>query len=383
MLSVQRQIPSTINYHPTPITHRSAFNPAERPLALSHRRRYIETAMKVGKLHHEDIARLLAKIELDESVILGPAVGEDAAAVRLGDKALVLTTDPITFATDLIGYYAVHVSANDVAAMGADPRWFMLTLILDTSGTQAQVRKIFAQVRQACKDVGVALVGGHTETTTGLDRPIAVGSMIGLTDADAIVRTGGARIGDAIILAGYAAVEGTALLALEVPEVLSRKGVPNQTVAKARDFLFDPGISAVKAARIAVQAGKPTAMHDPTEGGIATGLLELAIASGTGVEAHLDKIRTLPETDEITKAAGIDPLGLISSGSLLITASPENAGGIASALENAGIAAAIIGGILPQQKGLVMVDRSGPTALPKFEQDEIARFFENLKRSDR
>ena len=124
-------------------------------------------------------------------------------------------------------------------------------------------------------------------------------------------------------------------------------------------------------------------MHDPTEGGIATGLLELAIASGTGVKAHLDKIRTLSETDEITKAVGIDPLGLISSGSLLITASPENAGGIASALENAGIAAAIIGGILPQQKGLVMVDKSGPMAIPKFEQDEIARFFENLKPSGR
>jgi hydrogenase maturation factor len=339
--------------------------------------------MKVGKLHHEDLARLLSKIELDESVILGPAVGEDAAAVRLGDKALILTTDPITFATDLIGYYVVHVSANDVAAMGAEPRWFMLTLILDTSGTAAQVRKIFAQVRQACKDVGVVLVGGHTETTTGLDRPIAVGSMIGLADPNAVVRTGGARPGDAIVLAGYAAVEGTALLALEAPEVLAKKGVAERTIAEARGFLFDPGISAVKAARIAVQAGKPTAMHDPTEGGIATGLLELAIASGTGMEAHLDKIRTLPETDEITRAVEIDPLGLISSGSLLITSSPKDAGSIAAALEKAGIAVAIIGGIRPQEDGLVMVNRSGPTALPKFERDEIARFFENLKRSVR
>jgi len=339
--------------------------------------------MRIGKLPLEQLARVLATVEKDESVIVGPSIGEDAAAVRMGDKALILTTDPITFATDLIGFYVVHVSANDVAAMGAEPRWFMFTLILDTSATDAQIKEVFAQVQQACRDLGVVLVGGHTEITTGLDRPIAVGSMIGLADADSVVRTGGARPGDAIILAGRAAVEGTALLAIEAPEILAQKGVPSQTISKARDFLFDPGISAVKAARAVMRAGRPTAMHDPTEGGIATGLLELALASGVGLRIDRSKIEMLPETEEISKAVGIDPLGLISSGSLLIAVSPEDANGMVSELEKAGVSAAVIGGIRPPEDGLLIVDKSGTTVLPKFERDEIARFFENLQRSDR
>ena len=332
--------------------------------------------MKIGKLRSEDLARLLSTIELDESVMVGPAIGEDAAVVRLGDKALVLTTDPITFATDLIGWYAVHISANDVAAMGAEPKWFMFTLIMDTGSTTAKVRKAFAQARQACKSLGVTLVGGHTETADGVEQPIAVGSMIGIADPDRVVRTSGAKPGDAIILAGYAAVEGTALLAHEAAGELAANGVRQETINRARDFLFDPGISAVAAARAAMRAGRPSAMHDPTEGGVATALLELATASGIGLRVDRERIKTLPETDEITRAVGIDPLGLVSSGSHLITTPAEAARDILAAIQAAGVFCGVIGEALPRQDGLTIVDDSGPATLPVFQRDEIARFLD-------
>lgn len=333
--------------------------------------------MKPGKLPHHLLAELLARLPRhDPRVVVGPGVGEDAAVVDLGDRLLVATTDPITFATDLIGWYAVHINANDIAAMGAAPRWFLATVLLPETAEESQTRAIFDQIAESCQEVGAAPIGGHTEITIGLDRPIVAACMLGEADRGKLLTTAGARPGDSLVLAGSIAVEGTAILAREAPEALRAKGIPQKSVDRARELLFDPGLSILPAARPAADLQGVTAMHDPTEGGLATGLRELAIASGVGLEIQEDRLPVLPLTREICTALALNPLGLIASGSLLIAVRAEACQPLLNRLAEAGIQAARIGRALPEEEGLWLVSAGGRQPLPEFDRDEMARFFE-------
>ena len=330
--------------------------------------------MKPGKLPHDLLAEMLSRLpQADARVLIGPRVGEDAAVVDLGDRLLVATTDPITFATDLIGWYAVHINANDVAAMGAEPRWFLATLLLPPSAESAEVGPIFDQIAEACREVGAAPIGGHTEITIGIDRPIMVASMLGEVARDGLVTSAGAREGDVVVLAQGIAVEGTAILAREAGERLRARGVGEESVARARDLLFDPGISVVSAARAAAGVQGVTAMHDPTEGGLATGLRELATASQVGLEIRGEDIPVLPLTREVCAALELDPLGLIASGSLLVTCSAASADALLAAMRAGGIEAAAIGQVAPEAEGLWLRSAGKREPLPEFPRDEVAR----------
>jgi len=333
--------------------------------------------MKPGKLPHDLLAEMLARMPGgDPRVVVGPRVGEDAAVIDFGDRLLVAKTDPITFATDLIGWYAVHINANDIATMGAVPCWFMASLLLPPQADRGSVSDIFGQVAEACRDLGVTVVGGHTEITLELNRTILVGCMLGEVARDQLITSAGARPGDALILSGGIAIEGTALLAREAGEILAAKGMQAAAVEKARNFLLDPGISVVRAAHVAAGTGGVTALHDPTEGGLATGLRELAMASGVGLEIAADRIPILPLTQEVCGALQLDPLGLIASGSLLIAARSDAADAIVLALRVARIKAEVTGQALPEAEGLWMVTAGGRQPLPNFARDEVARFFE-------
>ncbi len=336
--------------------------------------------MKPGKLTHALLAKMLAGLTAeDPRVIVGPRVGEDAAAIEFGDRLLLAKTDPITFATDLIGWYAVNVNANDIACMGGTPQWFMATLLLPETATEKDVAAIFAQIGDACRELGGMVVGGHTEITIGIDRPILVGCMLGEVAREALVSSGGAQPGDALILSAPIAIEGTALLAREVGEELRAKGVSAEVVTRAKNLLFTPGLSVVGAARIALQAGGVTALHDPTEGGLATGLLELSLASGVGMEVEESALLLLPETREVCAALGLDPMGLIASGSLLIAAGPEAAEGIVRDLRAGGYEVAVIGRTLDEGEACWLVSGEGRLQpLPTFARDELARFLEGL-----
>ena len=333
--------------------------------------------LPTGKLPVDLMARLLAGIPArDPRVLVGPAVGEDAAVLAMGDRSLVLAVDPITFATDEIGYYAVTVNANDVAVRGAEPRWFAVALLLPEGQADAgRAEALFAQVVAACEELGVALVGGHTEVTAGLDRPIAIGVMVGEVAADRVIRTAGARVGDAVILTKGIAIEGTALLAREFAARLRARGYGEALLARARGYLREPGIGVLRDARVAVGAAPVTAMHDPTEGGLATGLHELAAAAGIGLRIEAAAIRVLPETAALCGEFGLDPLGTIASGALLVTCPEAAAADLVGALRESGIPAGRIGEVLPAEEGLTLVTPEGVRPLPVFTRDEIARLF--------
>jgi len=343
----------------------------------------------LGKLPAGHLARLLARyVPSDERVVLGPGVGRDAAVISFGERYLVAKTDPITFASDEIGWYAVHINANDVACTGATVRWFLATLLLPEGRTDPLlVDTIFDQIAGACAELGVELVGGHTEITYGLDRPIVAGCMLGEVAPERLVRPDGARPGDGLLVTKGIAVEGTAIIAREkmrppsVPpnpggEDGGLAGLDGSLLERCRGFLHDPGISVVRDAAVATAAGEVHAMHDPTEGGLATGLWELAAAAGVGLEVDEAAIPLLPETRVLCARLGLDPLGLIASGALLLAVAPEDTAAILGALEEAGIAAAHIGRVVERGQGLVLRGATGERSLPRFERDEIARLFE-------
>lgn len=331
--------------------------------------------LPTGKLPPEMLDRLLRNLPSeDPRVVIGASVGEDAAIIDFGDRYLVAKSDPITFATDRIGWYAVHVNANDVATRGAAPRWMMMTLLLpEGAATWEMTEAIVAQTAAACRELGVTLVGGHTEVTYDLPRPIIVGHMLGEVARDRLVTSGGGRPGDVVLLAGAVAVEGTALIAREFGAQAEARGVAAETVAAARRLLDEPGISVVNAAHLAVETVQVRAMHDPTEGGLATGLHELAWAGGSGVEVDGDAIPILPECRALCAAFGLDPLGLIASGALLVVVRPDDLPALAAAYERAAIAWARIGTITERSQGLRLVRGGRAQPLPRFDQDEVTK----------
>jgi hydrogenase expression/formation protein HypE len=341
--------------------------------------------LPVGKLRAETLATIFDRHPVkDPRVVVGPRVGEDAAVIDMGDRYLIATTDPITFATDDIAWYALQVNANDVAVRGARPRWFLATLLLpDGQTSDAHIETLFAQLAEACDELEVSLVGGHTEITHGLDRPIVVGTMLGEVDRHRLVTTGGAKVGDAVVMTKGVPLEGAALIAREREAELASLGVPAAVIRRAKGLLRSPGISVVPEATIACELAQVHAMHDPTEGGIATALGELADAAGVGLRIDRDRLMVLPEGLMLCRAFGLDPLGTIASGALVMTLAPAEAGIVIHALAREGIDAHFIGQVVPRDEGVTLVEGSRRVPMPVFPQDEISKLFGRASRGER
>jgi hydrogenase maturation factor len=333
--------------------------------------------LPVGKLPASTLQAILERHAVkDPRVVVGPRVGEDAAVIDMGDRYLVATSDPITFATDDVAWYALQVNANDIAVRGARPRWFLATILLPEGRTSDDdVTGLFARLHEACEDMEIALVGGHTEITYGLDRPIIAGTMLGEVAKDKLVTTGGAQVGDAVVMTKGIPLEGAAIIAREKDAELRARGVAVSVIRKAKAFLRAPGLSVLPEAEIACELATVHAMHDPTEGGIATALHELADAADVGLRIDRDRIMTLPEGRILCDAFGLDPLGTIASGALLMTLSPAEAGVVIHALARESIDCHFIGQVVPREQGRTLVDGARQEPLPIFHQDEITRLF--------
>lgn len=328
-----------------------------------------------GKLPADVLRSLLARVPVrDPRVRVGPQVGEDAAVVDVGGRSLVVATDPITFAADRIGRYAVHVNANDVAVMGARPAWFFAVILLPEAGaTRELVASIMDDIGEACEELGVTLCGGHTEITAGLTRPIVAGQMIGETAAGGALRKDRVAVGDRILLTRGLAIEGTAVLARERQSALAGR-VPADVLTRAAGFLAHPGISIVPAALAAMRAGDVVhAMHDPTEGGLAGALVELVAPAGLGLRAARSAIHVFPETQAICEALALDPLGLLASGALLIAVAPDGVGTVVRRLREASVQVSEIGEVCPLGEGLTIEAGGRVETLCMPERDEIAR----------
>ncbi|NPA96439.1 MAG: hydrogenase assembly protein HupF [Crenarchaeota archaeon] len=300
-------------------------------------------------------------------LILGPSIGEDAAAIDFGEEKLVLHTDPITGARELAGWLAIHVPCNDVAATGADPLWVSVALLIPSSGGEKCLESVVRSLDEAARSIGVAIVSGHTEFVDYIESPILVSTCMGL--AKRIVATSGARPGDVVIVTKSVALEGTAILATDFEEELLKRGVSRDLIASAREFY--KRVSVVEEARVLRDFA--TSMHDPTEGGIVGGLLEVAAASRARIVVYEDRIPISRETEAICSAMGVDPLRLISSGCLIATVPRALADKAIDMLRRRGIEAAIIGEVA-EGMGVEIVKKSGERVyITEWVEDELYR----------
>ncbi len=330
----------------------------------------------LGKLPHKVMEKLISGIpSSDARLHLGPGMGLDCAVIDFGETYLVAKSDPITFTAEQIGWYAVHVNANDIATTGAEPRWFLATLLLPEGTKSELVEEIFTQLTSACSEIGAELVGGHTEITSGLDRPIISGTMLGEVSKASLITPKGATPGDIVLLTKGIPIEAGSILARECTDLL--QDIDPKILERASEYLTRPGISVVKEALIATKTGGVTAMHDPTEGGLASGLWELADAANVGICIDEKSIHILPEAEIICEKLNVDPISAIASGALLLTVTEGAVERIIAALEKVEIPVSRIGQVF-QGEG-VFTDRYGVMEKMSWpERDAIATLFESL-----
>jgi hydrogenase expression/formation protein HypE len=304
-----------------------------------------------------------------KEVTIGPKAGVDSAVLDLGNKSVIVAMDPITGAIERIGWLAVNVNANDVATFGVQPAFLFSCLMLPEGANQSMVKTISSQMGAAAAELGMAIVGGHCESTPKLVNPIVVGCAMGFTEKGNYVTSAGAKAGDNLILTKSAGIEGTAILASDRENEL-KSALNNKEIKTAKSFYEK--ISVVPEARAAFKAGGVHAMHDPTEGGVTGGIHEMADAAGLGVEIWQDKIGVEAETAKICSYFQIDPLQLIGSGALLIAAEAQRTAKILDSLKQRLIPASIIGSFINDSMKRTLISKSGRTGvLPRPPSDHL------------
>ncbi len=328
-----------------------------------------------GKLPNDLLENFLDQFPVDDpSLLIRPGVGEDIAAVRIdNEEVLVLKSDPITFATDSIGHYAVIINANDIATSGAVPRWFLSTLLFPYGITPSEIWQVMNELNSVCRRHGIALCGGHTEITDAVSRPVVTGMLVGTVAKKNLIDKRNIRPGDSVLLTKAVAVEGTAIIAREFKDKLKDLDMSETEIEKCSGFLSD--ISILKEAQIAARSAGISAMHDVTEGGLATALMELSVAGHHKIRIDMDSIPVFPETKKICRMLDIDPLGLIGSGSLLICCKKNHHENLITRIRNAGINVNCIGEVLEKGQGIDAVKKTKKVDWPTFEVDEITRLF--------
>jgi len=324
-----------------------------------------------GKLNPKFLQQLFSSLSYDERVIIGPGVGRDAAVIDFGKTYLVVKTDPITFTSENLGWYTVNINANDIACVGAIPRWFLATLLLPQEETsEILVKRIFRELNSACQALGISLVGGHTEITTRVDRPLMVGEMIGEVAKERLVDGSEVKVGDAVLLTKGVAIEGTHVIYQEKKEELKGR-FSQKMLNRMRNLIRSPGISVVKEALLASKNVGLRSMHDPTEGGLKMGLWELAYNSGVGIRIERRKVPILEETKAICEMYQLDPLGLLASGALLLIINASQAEKLCQIYEREGIMCNVIGEVVSREKGVKVIEGEKELNLSGIHQDEL------------
>jgi hydrogenase maturation factor len=336
--------------------------------------------LPAGKLPVALLKNLLTTLPIQHpQLLLGPAIGEDAAVIDWDPKAkklLVAKSDPITFATDEIGYYAVNVCANDIAVTGATPRFYLPTILLPAAlATSDLAAAIFNQIAVACCALEVVVAGGHSEVTASVTQPVIAGTMIGEVERSHVVSSHGARPGDLVLMAGVAPIEGASLIAREMRSTLLAQGWSTADLDEAANYLYKPGISVKEPALLAAQTGIVTAMHDPTEGGIISGLHEIASAANVGIDVMIDQIPIPVLAARLCATFGLDPLGTIASGALLATVPEDYVQTLLSIWQAHHWPATIIGRITLASEGVMALQNGHRQPLPHFAVDEITKLW--------
>jgi len=309
----------------------------------------------------------------DPDILLGAAFGEDVALTRVGDDILASHVDPIVGAIGDIGWLAVHVACNDIAAAGIPPRWLHLLVLVPGIEEEELLERIMSDAGRAAREIGASIIGGHTGYSAGISRPVVAVTALGTAGGREPVLTGGARAGDLVLVTKGVALEGTAILAQDFADVGREKGLSEEELAEGRKVMAS--VSVVPEA-IALADSGVTAMHDVTRGGLLEALLEIAHLSKAGIEIDAGTLPVPPIVERFAEAFEFDPLKMISSGTLAVTVPPERVDEVRVALEKTGVDFAFAGRVV--DGGGVEVKREGGADLftgIRCEDDELARMW--------
>lgn len=325
--------------------------------------------LPLGKLPPEVLKKYLLGMTGAPSaeLVVPPSIGVDFGVIRQGRGYLIVSSDPVTGVRERVGWYAVNVSANDVATSGNRPRFIQSVILLPEDATDRTVAAISREMHRTASDLGITIVGGHTELTSGLRRPIVVTTAFSF--ARAYVTAADARDGDTLMLTKSAGVEGTAICASHASRFRGR--VDPDMLRRARGFFRK--LSVVEEAVAAFGTGKVHAMHDCTEGGVLGAAYEMSFASSLGFLIDEKSIPIARETAYVCSRFGLDPLRLISSGTLLLAVEPGGERAVSMAVKGAGSRATAIGRF---QKGRRMLARSsgGREVIGEPPTDELWKF---------
>jgi hydrogenase expression/formation protein HypE len=309
----------------------------------------------------------------DPDIILGAAFGEDVALTRVGSDILVSHVDPIVGAIGEIGWLAVHVACNDIAAAGVAPRWLLLLVLVPRLEDEELLGQIMHDASRAAQEVGASIIGGHTGYSAGLSRPLVAITALGTASGCKPVRTGGARVGDHVLVTKGIALEGTAILAQDFADVARGLGLREKELEEGSRVMSK--VSVLPEALVLAENGV-TAMHDVTRGGILETLLEIAHLSAAGIEVAFSRLPIPPIVFRFARAFRFDPLKMISSGTLAATVPPERVAQISAALEELGTPFAFVGHVTDGEGVRVLKDGGAIQYREiRCEEDELARMW--------
>lgn len=326
-----------------------------------------DKVMKIGKLPNDLLKSIVfsnIKYKRDE-VVTRAGIGEDCAVLNLGDDLCVVSTDPITGASKNLGKLAVHISCNDVASNGAEPVGLLMTILAPKGTEKDEIELIMKEAGLVAEQLNVEIIGGHTEISSAVNKIVVSTTVIGRQARECFANKDSIKIGDKILLTKYAGLEGTAIIAYELENKLKDK-LSLETIEKAKEYMEK--ISVVKEGLLASKKGA-LYMHDVTEGGVLGAIWEMANAISKGVKVFKENIPLTSETKSICKLLNIDPLKLISSGSMLIIAPKGKADEIISELINNNINVSLIGEII--EKGILIEDEGSVKEILPPESDEL------------
>ena len=262
--------------------------------------------MKTGKVPENVLKRsILKKTGIKRSEVrTGAGVGADCACVEFGDgESVFLSSNPVTVTSDNLGLYAVNSAVNNIAASGAEPVGIMVTELLPTSAEEDDIKAVTKDLDEACKTLKIQILGGHTEITDAVTRPVLSITAVGKAPFE---KRSKARPGDDVVITKWIGLEGTSLIAKAKEKELLKK-FPPKMIYDSKNY--DRFLSVVPEAATAVKSGV-TAMHDVSRGGVFGALWEMAERSGVGLLIDLRKIPVKQETVEICNFFDINPYEL-------------------------------------------------------------------------
>ncbi len=309
----------------------------------------------------------------DPDVLLGAAFGEDVSLTRVGDEILVSHVDPIVGAIGDIGWLAVHVACNDVATSGIPPRWLLLLVLVPSIEEEELLEQIMRDANRAAGELGVSIIGGHTGYSAGLSRPLVAVTALGTAAGREPVRTGGARVGDWVLVTKGIALEGTAILAQDFADVARELGLSDDELEEGRQVMAEVSVAPEA---LALAENGVTAMHDVTRGGLLETLLEIAHLSEVGIEIESSRLPIPPIVSRFAEAFEFEPLRMISSGTLAVTVPSERVEDVSRALEQLGTAFAFVGQVVEGAGVRVLQDGEAAHYTEiRCEEDELARMW--------